>query len=207
MTTVVVVEDEILCEDLAAEGYEVLTADNADQAYRDPRIPNDITTIFTDIEMPGSMNGLKLPRPFATGGRPVNIVITTGKVRPPDDQMPTNSRFVAKPYQKAKVLEAFRPRGYPLATRRSESSGWRELAAPNGDPLGDLRRTGGGCARELARNVWAHPPPVHGRGGPIPVLPARAACKPTRPRRREARQLLPFTSLWGTPKSAPPERG
>ena len=65
MTTLVVVEDEILvriviCEDLAAEGYEVLTADNADQVIEIREFRNDITTIFTDIEMPGSMNGLKL---------------------------------------------------------------------------------------------------------------------------------------------------
>lgn len=49
MTTVVVVEDEILCEDLAAEGYEVLTADNADQAYRDPRIPGTISRLSSPI--------------------------------------------------------------------------------------------------------------------------------------------------------------
>ena len=65
MTTLVVVEDEILvriviCEDLAAEGYEVLTADNADQVIEIRESQNDITTIFTDIEMLGSMNGLKL---------------------------------------------------------------------------------------------------------------------------------------------------
>jgi two-component system, response regulator PdtaR len=109
VTTVVVVEDEILiriaiCEDLAAEGYEVLTADNADQAIEILESRNDITTIFTDIEMPGSMNGLKLAAAVRDRWPPVNIVITTGKVRPPDDQMPTNSRFVAKPYQKAKVF-------------------------------------------------------------------------------------------------------
>jgi CheY-like chemotaxis protein len=111
MTTVVVVEDEILvgiaiCEDLAAEGYEVLTADNADQAIEILESRNDITTIFSDIEMPGSMNGLKLAAAVRDRWPPVNIVITTGKARPPDDQMPTNSRFVAKPYQKAEVIEA-----------------------------------------------------------------------------------------------------
>jgi two-component system, response regulator PdtaR len=111
MTTVLVVEDEILvgiaiCEDLAAEGYEVLTADNADQAIEILESRNDITTIFTDIEMPGSMNGLKLAAAVRDRWPPVNIVITTGKARPPDDQMPTNSRFVGKPYQKAEVLGA-----------------------------------------------------------------------------------------------------
>ena len=141
MTTVVVVEDEILvriaiCEDLAAEGYEVLTADNADQAIE--ILENDITTIFTDIEMPGSMNGLKLAAAVRDRWPPVNIVITTGKVRPPDDQMPTNSRFVAKPYQKAKVLEALQT--FEGQTRLATLGGpasqslreWRELAAPHG---------------------------------------------------------------------------
>jgi CheY-like chemotaxis protein len=116
MTTVLVVEDEILvrlaiCEDLAAEGYEVLTADNADQAIEILQSRNDITTIFTDIEMPGSMNGLKLAAAVRNRWPPVNIVITTGKARPPNDQMPTNSRFVAKPYQKADVLGALQSLG------------------------------------------------------------------------------------------------
>jgi two-component system, response regulator PdtaR len=116
MTTMLVVEDEILvrlaiCEDLAAEGYEVLTADDADQAIEILESRNDITTIFTDIEMPGLMNGLKLAAAVRDRWPPVNIVITTGKARPPNDQMPTNSRFVAKPYQKRDVLGALQSLG------------------------------------------------------------------------------------------------
>src|ERR1700738_1575829 len=116
MTTVVVVEDEILvgiaiCEDLAAEGYEVLTADNADQAIEILESRNDITTIFTDIEMPGSMNGLKLAAAARESWPPATMFITTGRARPPNDQMPTNSRFVAKPYPKADVLGALQSLG------------------------------------------------------------------------------------------------
>jgi CheY-like chemotaxis protein len=65
VTVVLVVEDEFLVRmaitlDLIAKGYDVLTASNADQAIKILESRNDIETIFTDIEMPGSMDGLKL---------------------------------------------------------------------------------------------------------------------------------------------------
>src|SRR3954451_18469976 len=113
MTTVLVVEDEPLarlaiCEDLLAGGYEVLTAANADRAIEILEARTDIHTIFTDIEMPGSMDGLKLASAVRDRWPPVNIVITSGKLRPGDDQMPANSRFVGKPYRTADVLNALR---------------------------------------------------------------------------------------------------
>ena len=58
MSTVLVVEDETLvrltiCEDLAGEGYEVLTAVNADEAIEILESRNDVRTVFTDVHMPG----------------------------------------------------------------------------------------------------------------------------------------------------------
>jgi DNA-binding LytR/AlgR family response regulator len=97
----------------------VLTANNADQAIEILESGNDITTIFTDIEMPGSMNGLKLAAAVRDRWPPVNIVITTGKARPPNDRMPTNSRFVAKPYQKADSPRGFAKPGKLNPARRS----------------------------------------------------------------------------------------
>ena len=113
MTTVLVVEDEPLvclnvCEGLAAEGYEVLTAANADEAIEILESRNDISTIFTDVQMPGSMDGLKLAAAVRDKWPPINIVVTSGKGRPRDGQMPKNSQFIAKPYQTADVLQAFR---------------------------------------------------------------------------------------------------
>jgi two-component system, response regulator PdtaR len=113
VTTVLVVEDEFLVmmaitADLIAEGYGVLTASNADQAIKILESRNDIETIFTDIEMPGSMNGLKLAQAVRYRWPPVNIVIASGKKRPRDDEMPKNSGFVAKPYDIRDVLHAFR---------------------------------------------------------------------------------------------------
>ena len=102
MATVLVVEDEFLVmmsitADLNAEGYDVLTASNADKAIEILESRNDIDTIFTDIEMPGSMDGLKLAQAVRYRWPPVNIVITSGK-QPRDNDMPKNIGFVAKPY-------------------------------------------------------------------------------------------------------------
>ena len=112
MTTVLVVEDEFLVmmsitADLIAEGYDVLTASNADKAIEILESRNDIETIFTDIEMPGSMDGLKLAQAVRYRWPPVNIVITSGK-QPRHNDLPKNIGFVAKPYDIKDVLKAFR---------------------------------------------------------------------------------------------------
>jgi two-component system, response regulator PdtaR len=113
VTTVLVVEDEFLVmmaitADLIAEGYDVLSASNADQAIKILESRNDIETVFTDIEMPGSMDGLKLAQAVRHRWPPVNIVVTSGKKRPGDNEMPKNSGFVPKPYGIKDVLNAFR---------------------------------------------------------------------------------------------------
>lgn len=116
MSAILVCEDEPLVmlwinEELENQGYEVLTAASADDAVKILEMRNDISTIFTDIEMPGSMDGLKLAALVRHRWPPVNIVITTGKQRPNDDVMPERSVFIAKPYDCAQVLNAFRSFG------------------------------------------------------------------------------------------------
>jgi two-component system, response regulator PdtaR len=58
--------------------------------------------------MPGSMDGLKLATAVRNRWPPVNIVITSGKKRPWDSEMPKNTGFVLKPYATNDVLNAFR---------------------------------------------------------------------------------------------------
>lgn len=111
MTIVLVVEDEAVLRlltvaQLESEGYEVLTAASADEAIDILESRNDIDTIFTDIEMPGSMDGLKLAAAVRDRWPPVRIVITSGKIAPQDRDMPRGSRFVAKPYTRSQVLAA-----------------------------------------------------------------------------------------------------
>jgi two-component system, response regulator PdtaR len=114
--TVLVVEDEpvvlfSICEDLASEGYEVVPAANADKAIEILESRNDINTVFTDVEMPGSMDGLRLAAAVRDRWPPIHIVITSGRGRPLDAQMPARTQFLGKPYQTADVLTAFRAFG------------------------------------------------------------------------------------------------
>jgi hypothetical protein len=57
--------------------------------------------------MPGSMDGLKLAAAVRDRWPPINIVVTSGKSRPRDMQIPKNTQFIAKPYQTADVVRAF----------------------------------------------------------------------------------------------------
>jgi hypothetical protein len=57
--------------------------------------------------MPGSMDGLKLAAAVRDRWPPINIVVTSGKSRPGNTQMPRNIQFIGKPYQTADVVRAF----------------------------------------------------------------------------------------------------
>ncbi len=71
---VLIVEDEFLlrmdaAEMIEAAGFEVVEAGNADQAVEILESRPDITVVFTDVQMPGSMDGLKLARAVGVAGR------------------------------------------------------------------------------------------------------------------------------------------
>jgi len=111
LAAILVVEDEPLLnleisDALSSEGYEVIAVSNADDAIKTLEIRNDIHTVFTDINMPGSMDGLKLAAAVRDRWPPVNIIVTTGMSPPRSDQLPTDSIFIAKPYRNDEVLEA-----------------------------------------------------------------------------------------------------
>jgi CheY-like chemotaxis protein len=111
-----VVEDETLimalAVDLALEaGYEVVEAGNADEAIRILGERNDIRVVFTDIEMPGSMDGLRLARVVRERWPPVELIIVSGKGKVRDEELPSRGVFFPKPYnasQVVKALERFR---------------------------------------------------------------------------------------------------
>jgi two-component system, response regulator PdtaR len=108
---ILVVEDEPLLnldisDALSAKGYEVIAVTNADHAIKALEFRHDIHTIFTDINLPGSMDGLRLAAAVRDRWPPVNIIVTTGMKAPRYDEMPANSIFIAKPYRNDEVLEA-----------------------------------------------------------------------------------------------------
>ena len=100
---VLIVEDEILVRmdavaSIEAAGFEVVEAGNADAAIAILEQRTDIHLVFTDIHMPGSMDGLKLAHFVRDRWPPVKIVATSGHARISDDDLPEGGRFMTKPY-------------------------------------------------------------------------------------------------------------
>ena len=111
MATVLIVEDEVLVREvvqieLEDAGYDVIVAGSADAAIEILEARMDIHLVFTDIDMPGSMNGLKLAACVRDRWPPVHIIITTGKERPLE--IPANALFIPKPYLGQTVVDAIR---------------------------------------------------------------------------------------------------
>lgn len=111
MPTVLVVEDEVLIREIVAEeledaGFAVVMAKNADQAIAILENRLDIHLVFTDIDMPGSMDGLKLAASVRDRWPPIHIIITTGKSRPLE--IPANALFIPKPYLSRNIVTAMR---------------------------------------------------------------------------------------------------
>jgi len=89
-------------------GFEVIEAANADEAIAVLTARPDIHVVFTDVQMPGSMDGLKLARFVRDRWPPIKIVATSGLVRVEDDDLPAGSVFLRKPYHVAEVVAALR---------------------------------------------------------------------------------------------------
>lgn len=110
---VLMVEDEALIrlnavEMLTAAGYEVLEAANADEAIEILEARPDISILFTDIQMPGSIDGLKLAHAVRHRWPPIKIVTSSGHVNLTEDDLPDGARFVPKPYSDADIVSTFR---------------------------------------------------------------------------------------------------
>jgi two-component system, response regulator PdtaR len=111
--SILVVEDEFLLRTDAVafmkdSGFTVYEASNADEAIALLEIYHDIRAVFTDIHMPGSMDGLKLAHYVRRRWPPVKLIITSGQARPRAEDMPAGSGYVGKPYQLDKVTDSLR---------------------------------------------------------------------------------------------------
>ena len=110
---VLVVEDDPLlllhAMDVVIEaGLEPVSATNADEAIYLLESRDDIRIVFTDIDMPGSMDGLKLAAAVRGRWPPIEIILTSGHAAPRPVDMPARSRFFAKPYDVNGVVGVLR---------------------------------------------------------------------------------------------------
>jgi CheY-like chemotaxis protein len=100
---VLVVEDEPLIRMSAVDmieetGRHAIEAVDADDAMRVLRNRSDIGFLFTDVEMPGSMNGYTLAQIVHETWPGIAIVIASGRTCPNEGDIPAGGRFIAKPY-------------------------------------------------------------------------------------------------------------
>jgi|SRR5476649_1685398 CheY-like chemotaxis protein len=110
-SVVLVVEDEALIRMNAVQivvdaGFAVVEAYNADEAIKILESRRDIQAVFTDINMPGSINGLQLSHAIRGRWPPIHLIVTSGLNVPNGTQLPTNSRFIGKPYTAEQVAIA-----------------------------------------------------------------------------------------------------
>jgi CheY-like chemotaxis protein len=68
----------------------------------------DIAVVFTDIQMPGSMDGLKLARAVRNRWPPIRIVATSGLVNVRTEDLPDGGRFLPKPYSPVQIIGTLR---------------------------------------------------------------------------------------------------
>jgi len=108
---VLVVEDSAIIRmgaiDLVISArYEALAVRDADEAIRILEARDDIDLVFTDVEMPGTMDGIKLAHYIRDRWPPVKLIVASGKAILEESSLPEGSRFFPKPYSDHAITDA-----------------------------------------------------------------------------------------------------
>src|SRR5438270_5366742 len=103
-TNVLVVEDEMVLRMRAVDivedaGFTAVEAVNADEALSILESRSDISLLFSDIQMPGSMDGLKLAHAVHDRWPSIKIILVSRQVKLSDTDKPADSRFFRKPLE------------------------------------------------------------------------------------------------------------
>jgi CheY-like chemotaxis protein len=106
---ILVVDDEALLRFHAADlleenGYAVVEAPNAEAALKTLENRPDVRLLFTDIQMPGAIDGMELARLVHQRWPNILLVMTSGRERSSKAEIPDDGRFLAKPYRARELL-------------------------------------------------------------------------------------------------------
>jgi len=112
-TVVLVVEDEMLLRMRAVDmvedaGFTPLEAVDADEAVAILESRSDIALLFTDIQVPGSMDGLKLAHAVHERWPPIKIILVSGQLKLANIDIPADSRFFGKPLEASELIAEMR---------------------------------------------------------------------------------------------------
>lgn len=110
---VLIVDDEVLIRMLIADelldtGLVTFEAGSAQEALALLDQHPEITVLFTDINMPGAMNGIELARIAQTRRPDIRIYLSSGRCPPSNDEWPERGVFIEKPYHVERVAEMIR---------------------------------------------------------------------------------------------------
>jgi CheY-like chemotaxis protein len=102
--TVLVVDDNAMARIYAVivvedAGYSALVANDADAALDALSTYPAISALFTDVDMPGRMDGLELAAEARRLRPDLGILIASGKREPYQEALPERAVFVSKPYE------------------------------------------------------------------------------------------------------------
>ena len=86
-------------------GFEALEAENADGAIRILEARRDIHLVFTDVGMPGTMDGIKLAHYIRDRWPPVKLIVASGQTIAEESQLPVGVKFFAKPYDEGAIIQ------------------------------------------------------------------------------------------------------
>jgi two-component system, response regulator PdtaR len=111
IAVVLVVEDSAIIRmgavDLAlSAGYEALQACDAEEAIRILESRDDVDLVFTDVQMPGTMDGIKLSHYIRERWPPVRLIVASGATILEESSLPVGSRFFSKPYNDHTITDA-----------------------------------------------------------------------------------------------------
>jgi len=107
---ILVVEDETLLRMLAGDiltedaGCRVIEAVNADEALILLESRHDVRLVFTDVNMPGTLNGFALARIVDRRFPGIKVIVTSGLARTGVGDLPKGKRFLPKPYAPSALI-------------------------------------------------------------------------------------------------------
>jgi CheY-like chemotaxis protein len=107
---VIVAEDELLIRMMATDaltsaGFDVIEVDDADAALTILHArAAEICALFTDVNMPGAMDGMGLARHASATWPWIRLLVASGKARPQSQDLPSGCRFLPKPYDPDRLV-------------------------------------------------------------------------------------------------------
>lgn len=109
--SILIVEDEAfirydLVDFFEDAGFRVFDAADAEEAISILEAEKEIQTVFTDVQMPGAMDGIKLAHYVRDRFPPTLLIVASGAHRLSSDQLPASTFFLPKPYDRQAVLAA-----------------------------------------------------------------------------------------------------